>query len=64
MGKDDLVTEMQQRINDKMEIKASLQALHLKEEQLKMPEGLKWELLDGINDQCADCHAGTEEPNL
>ena len=41
MGKDDLVSEMQQRINDKMEIKASLQALHLKEEQLKMPEGLK-----------------------
>ena len=64
MGKDDLVTEMQQRINDKMEIKASLQALHLKEEQLKMPEGLKWELLDGINDQCTDGHAGTEEPYL
>ena len=41
MGKDDLVSEMQLRINDKMEIKASLQALHLKEEQLKMPEGLK-----------------------
>ena len=41
MGKEEFVDDIQQKISDKMEIKASLQALHLKEEQLKMPEGLK-----------------------
>lgn len=41
MGKEEFVEDLQQKISDKMEIKASLQALHLKEEQLKMPEGLK-----------------------
>ena len=41
MGKEEFVDDIQQKISDKMEIKASLQDLHLKEEQLKMPEGLK-----------------------
>ena len=41
MGKEEFFDDIQQKISDKMEIKASLQALHLKEEQLKMPEGLK-----------------------
>ena len=41
MGKEEYVDDIQHKSSDKMQIKASLQALHLKEEQLKMPEGLK-----------------------
>lgn len=51
MGKEEFIDDIQQKISDKMEIKASLQALHLKEEQLKMPEGLKywlWRVIDDV----------------
>lgn len=37
MGKDQLAEELQQKINTSTEMKASIQALHLKEEQAKLP---------------------------
>ena len=37
MGKDQLAEELQQKINTSTEMKASIQALHLKVEQAKLP---------------------------
>ena len=37
MGKDQLAEELQQKINTSTEMKASIQALHLKEAQAKLP---------------------------
>lgn len=37
IGKTQAANDLQQAVNDKIEIKASLQAMHLKEEQTKLP---------------------------
>ena len=44
MGKDQLAEELQQKINTSTEMKASIQALHLKEEQAKLPPEITFAL--------------------
>ena len=42
IGKVNAASDLQQAVDDKNKIKASLQALHLKEEQEKLPPEIKY----------------------
>ncbi len=42
MGKDELAEELQEKINTNVEMKASIQAMHVKDEKEKLPPEVKY----------------------